>query len=128
MRALDHKLWRDLWNLKGQATAISLVIACGIAIYIMFLSTLDSLEQSRASFYDNYRFGQVFASLKRAPDSLRSRILEIPGVINIDTRVAASVNLDIKGFDEPVTGKLVSIPDKGDAELNKLYLRKGRLP
>ena len=59
MRALDHKLWRDLWNLKGQAAAISLVIACGIAIYIMFLSTLDSLELSRASFYDNYRFAQA---------------------------------------------------------------------
>jgi len=128
MRALDHKLWRDLWNLKGQATAISLVIACGIAIYIMFLSTLDSLELSRASFYDNYRFGQVFATLKRAPESLRSRILDIPGVINVDTRVVASVNLDIKGFGEPVTGKLVSIPEQGDAELNKLYLRKGRLP
>ena len=128
MRALDHKLWRDLWNLKGQAAAISLVIACGIAIYIMFLSTLDSLELSRASFYDNYRFAQVFASLKRAPESLRSRILEIPGVINADTRVVANVNLDIKGFDEPVTGKLVSIPDQGDPPLNRLYLRNGRLP
>ena len=126
--ALDHKMWRDLWRLKGQVIAIAMVICCGIATYIMFLATLDTLNQSRASFYEHYRFGNIFSSLKRAPESLRSRILEIPGVITVQTRVVSNVNLDVEGFGEPVTGRLVSIPDYGEPPLNNLYLRSGRLP
>ena len=31
MRALNRKLWRDLWKMKGQAFAIVLVIVSGVA-------------------------------------------------------------------------------------------------
>ena len=27
MRALDRKLWRDLWHMRGQAVAIALLLA-----------------------------------------------------------------------------------------------------
>ncbi len=127
MRALNRKLWRDLWQLKGQASAISLVIACGIATFIMMQSTLDSLKLTRASFYQDYRFPEVFSSLKRAPLSLRERILEIPGVADVETRVVADVNLDIEGYNEPTTGRLVSIPAQGEPRFNKLFLTQGRL-
>lgn len=128
MKALDWKLWRDLWHMKGQATAIALVIVCGVAIYIMFISTLDSLRLTRSTYYDNNRFADVFATLKRAPESLRPQIAAIPGVDRIDTRVVAHVNIDINGFPEPVTGLLISIADRGPQPLNQLYLRKGRMP
>jgi len=128
MRAINIKLWRDLWHIRGQALAIVLVITAGIATYIMFLSTLDSLRLTQAMYYDQYRFGDVFASLKRAPESLRSRIQEIPGVRSVETRVVAMVNLDIPRFPEPVIGRLVSIPDHGQPLMNTLYLRQGRLP
>lgn len=127
MRALNHKLWRDLWQLKGQASAISLVIACGIATFIMMQSTLDSLKLTRASFYQDYLFPEVFSSLKRAPLSLRERILEIPGVADVETRVVADVNLDIEGYNEPVTGRLASIPAQNEPRFNKLFLTGGRL-
>ena len=126
MRALNRKMWRDLWHLKGQALAIALVISCGVAIFIMFLSTLDTLRLTQASFYQDYRFAQVFSSLKRAPDSLRQRIARIPGVADVETRVVANVSLDIAAFSEPVTGKLIAIPDSGEPRLNKLFLRTGR--
>ncbi len=139
MKSLDRKLFRDLWIMRGQAIAIALVIASGIATFIMSLSTLDSLEHTRATFYRDYRFAEVFCSLKRAPESLRERIAEIPGVLVVDTRVVAAASLDISGFDDPVTGLLISTPsfsavvdgdDNGAAEplLNNLYMRKGRLP
>jgi putative ABC transport system permease protein len=128
MRALDRKMWRDLWHLRGQSLAIALVISCGIATYIMFLATLDSLNLTRSTFYEEYRFAQLFTSLKRAPESLRNRILEIPGVAAVETRVVSNINLDIASFGEPVTGRLISIPDHGEPALNNLYLRAGRLP
>ncbi|MEE8185930.1 MAG: ABC transporter permease, partial [Thermodesulfobacteriota bacterium] len=113
--------------MKGQALAIALVITSGVATYIMSLSTLDSLRLTRSSYYRDYRFAELFASLKRAPESLKWRIEEIPGVERVETRVTAVANIEIEGFPDPVTGRLVSIPDSGEPILNRLYLRKGRL-
>ncbi len=127
MRALDRKLRRDLWGMKGQALAIALVIVSGVATFVMSVSTLDSLRLTRGTFYRDYGFADVFASLKRAPEGVRKRIGEIPGVERVETRVVAAVRLSVRGFPEPVTGRLVSIPDDGRAVLNRLFLRKGRL-
>ena len=128
MKAIDHKLWRDLWRMKGQALAIALVVMCGIGNYIMFLSTLESLSSTQGAYYRDYRFAEVFASLKRAPESLRRRIGEIPGVDRVQTRVAVQVRLDMPDFPEPVSAAVVSLPERGVPVLNGLHLRAGRLP
>jgi putative ABC transport system permease protein len=126
VKALDLKLLRDLWAMKGQAVAIALVISSGIATYIMSLSTLDALQATQATFYRDYHFANVFASLKRAPESLRERIAEIPGVQQVETRVVAGARLEIEGFSDPVTAQIISVPDDGQPLLNQLYIRRGR--
>ncbi len=124
---LDRKLLRDVWKMKGQALAIVLVIVSGVATYVMLIGTMDSLNMTRDRFYRDNRFAEVFSSLKRAPDSLKERIAEIHGVETVETRVAADVKLDIRGFPEPVTARIVSLPDIGDPLLNIPYIRKGRI-
>jgi putative ABC transport system permease protein len=127
MTALNRKLVRDLWQMKGQAVAICLVIACGVATFVMSLCTLSSLRRAQEAYYERYRFAQVFAHLKRAPDALAARIAEIPGVWRVQTRVVEHVTLDVPGLPEPATGRLVSIPDRpGRADLNDRHLRSGR--
>ena len=126
MTAINRKMWRDLWQLRGQALAIALVIASGVATYVMFLSTLDSLHLTRSTFYKDYRFADVFAALKRAPESMRQRIAAIPGVAVVDTRVVAPITIDIPDFPEPITGLITSLPDHEAPGLNALYLREGR--
>ena len=128
MRAIDLKMWRDLWQMKGQALAIAMVVMCGVGTYIMFLTTLNALTISQRSYYSEYRFADVFVSLKRAPETLRQRILDIPGVDQAETRVVELVRLDIPDFNEPVTALMVSLPDDNHQQLNGLYLREGRLP
>ena len=127
MRALNRKLWRDLWHLRGMVAAVALVLVGGVATYIMSLSTYDSLLFTRQSYYREQRFAEVFASLKRAPQTLRARIADIPGVNRIQTRVVASARLDIPGYHEPVSARLISLPGSGQALLNVPYLRRGRL-
>ena len=127
MRALHRKLWRDLWKMKGQAFAIILVIVSGVATFVMLISTMDSLSLTRKRFYQDYGFAEVFASLKRAPESVKYRIASIPGVDQVETRVVADVKLNIEGFNEPVTAKLVSVPDNGKPVLNRIYIKKGRM-
>ena len=128
MKALDRKLWRDLGQMKSQALAIALVVTCGVATFIMFLSTLAALRATQESFYREYRFAEMFVTLKRAPESLRQRIQDIPGVSQVQTRVMAQVRLDMPDFPEPVTALMVSVAESDSQGLNALYLREGRLP
>jgi putative ABC transport system permease protein len=127
VKAIDKKLWRDLWGMRMQALAIALVIVSGVGIFIMSLSTLDSLHQTRETYYRQHHFADVFSSLKRAPLSLVERIEDIPGVDKVETRVVAYVNIDVEGFSDPVSGHLVSLPDDSLGLLNRIYLRNGRL-
>jgi putative ABC transport system permease protein len=127
MRALNLKLWRDLWRMKGQALAIVLVIVSGVSTFVMLRSTMTSLKQTRDKFYQDYSFAEVFASLKRAPENLKDRIASLPGVNQVETRVVADVKLNIEGFNEPVTAKLVSVPENEKPLLNRVYIKKGRM-
>jgi putative ABC transport system permease protein len=126
MTALNRKLVRDLWLMKGQALAICLVMACGIATFVMSLSTLASLEQTQQTYYDRYRFAHVFTHLKRAPASLAERIAELPGVGQVQTRIVSEVLLDVPGLVEPAVGRLISVPEITSPTLNALHLRQGR--
>lgn len=128
MRALDRKVLRDLWHLRGQVLAIGMVIAAGIAALIMSLSTLEALDETTAAYYERYRFGDVFAWVKRAPRSVEQRIAAIPGVRTVQTRVSRFATVDIDGFAEPVMGQLVSVPAGRQPILNQLALQSGRLP
>jgi putative ABC transport system permease protein len=123
---LDRKLLRDLWEMKGQALAIALVIASGVAMFVMYLSNFDSLRRTQSSYYERQRFAHVFASLTRAPQRLESRIAALPGVVVAETRVVADVVLDIPGMTEPATGRLVSVPSGSRPRLNDVFLRRGR--
>lgn len=127
MRALDKKLWRELWNMRLQALAIAMVIVGGVGIFIMSLSTLDSLFETRERYYRDHHFAHLFATLKRAPLSAVKHVEAIPGVDRVETRVVAYVNMEVPGFAEPVSGHLISLPDNSPGLLNQIYLRKGRL-
>jgi putative ABC transport system permease protein len=126
MRALDRKLLRDLWHMRGQAIAIALVIASGVATFVLSVSTLESLRRTQDHYYERYRFAHVFAHLKRAPKTLADRIAEIPGVAQVQTRVVEQVTLDVADLPEPAVGRLISIPEYPKPDLNGLYLRSGR--
>lgn len=128
MRALNRKLLRDLWRMKGQALAIALVIGSGVATAVMSISTHHSLRHTQEVFYRDYRFADVFASLKRAPESLSARIREIPGVLQLETRVSAAARLEVDNYADPVTARIVSLPGGHAPNLNRLFLRSGRLP
>ena len=128
MRALEKKLWRDLWRIRAQAVAIALVMACGIAVMIMTFGSMRSLSESRDAYYDRYRFADVFAQLKRAPLYVADKLTAIPGVASVEPRNVHYVSLHITGLEEPAIGQLVSLPRDGAARNNDIVLRVGRLP
>ena len=128
MPALHRKLLRELWQLRGQALAIAVVIAGGVATLLMSLASLESLRLTRDNFYRDYHFAELFSELKRAPEELAAVIAARDGVQTLETRVVAAATLVVPGFADPVSSLLVSLPDGRNSELNRLFLRQGRLP
>ncbi len=128
MRALDRKLLRDLWHIRGQAVAIAAVMASGVAIYVMATGTLGSLVATRDAFYERYRFADVFARLERAPELLASRLAAVDGVKRVETRIVKDVTLDVPGLDEPASARLISLPERGAPVLDVPAIARGRMP
>jgi putative ABC transport system permease protein len=128
VKTLNRKLARDLWRLRGQVFAVAMVIASGVAVLSMSLSTIEALGETATAYYERYRFAHVFANVRRAPEYLAERARLFPGVQSISTRVMEMAVLDIEDFAEPVIGQLVSIPDRGEPALNRLALQTGRFP
>lgn len=127
MRALNRKLLRDMWRMRGQALAIALVIASGVTTHVTSYSVVGSLQATRDDFYRAADFADVFATLERAPQAVATTLSGIPGVRRLETRVTARGLVDVPGFDEPVSALVMSLPNN-DGGLNRLYLRSGRLP
>ncbi|MFC5526085.1 ABC transporter permease [Rhodanobacter ginsengisoli] len=129
MSALTRKAWRDLWHLRGQALAIALVIAGGVATLVMSQSTYESLLTTRTLFYQEGALADLWAPLKRAPDTLVPRLQAVPGVQTVQTRLLAMGTLGLPGYSEPIRAEVVSLPIRGGQPLlNRLQLRSGRLP
>src|SRR5690348_11262877 len=126
LSALDRKLLRDLWHMRGQVVTVALIVASGIATYVTMRGAYESVERAQKAQYARYYFADVFAQLKRAPNSLAAEITSIPGVSVVETRVVVEVNLDIPGLNEPAVGRLVSVPEHRQPMLNDLFLRRGR--
>ncbi|MFZ2649038.1 MAG: ABC transporter permease, partial [Burkholderiaceae bacterium] len=126
MQALNRKLLRELWQLKGQMTSIALVVATGIMTVLTMRGSYDSLVQAQQSYYRQSRFADVWAPLKRAPEGLRERIQAIPGVAAVDTRVSFFATLDLDGLDAPAQARLVSLPEQHRPVLNDIRIRSGR--
>jgi putative ABC transport system permease protein len=124
---LVRKLLRDLAAMRGQVVTIALVVACGIASYVALRSAYVSLETARDRHYAAQRFGDAFARLSRAPNSLRAKLEAIPGVAVVETRVVADGLMPLEDLPEPAVGEVVGLPSHGEPRLNALALRRGRM-
>ena len=124
---LDRKLVRDLWHIRSQAFAIAVVIGCGVAVFIMSIGMIRSLELTRTAYYERYRFADIYASAARAPEYLVERIQKIEGIKVAESRITVEVILDVPGAIEPITGRIHSLPPSGEPRLNMVVLRTGRM-
>jgi putative ABC transport system permease protein len=128
VRMLDRKLLRDLTQMKGQAITIALVVACGIAVFVSAISTYASLRDAQSRYYAASHFADVFARLKRAPEALEPRLTELSGTAQVETRLVFDITIDLPGVAVPLSGRVISLPERGEARLNRLHLRRGRMP
>jgi putative ABC transport system permease protein len=128
LRTLDRKLLRDLKRLRAQAIAVSAVLACGVALFVMATGMYDSLERARDRYYDSARMADLAVSVVRAPDPVANDLAALPGVNALEARVSGIGLLDVAGKSDPVSARLVSLPPDRKPRVNDVLLRAGRWP
>ena len=126
VKTLNRKVFRDLRLLWSQALTIALVVASGIGGFLAMLSAVDSLSRARDDFYREGRFGDVFAAVRRAPESMVPRLAALPGVIDVQTTVEAMTRVTVPGSIDPVMGQLIGLDPQRSPRLNRVLLRSGR--
>lgn len=128
LHPLDLKLWRDLAHMKMQAAAVSAVLACGVALFVMATGMYDALERARDRYYESARMADIAASVVRAPAGVERTLAALPGVAALEARVSGVGLLDLTGVMEPVSARLISLPPDRQPRVNDVLLREGRWP
>lgn len=126
IQPLRRKALRDLRRLWGQALAIALVLAAGVATLILGSGAHRALTDTRDRYYADYRFADLSTDVVRAPLALVDDIRAIDGVIQVEPRIMKLGRPDIDGMEEPASVLLVTLPEPDG--LNRLHLRAGLLP
>ncbi len=126
MKALDRKLLRDLRLMWSQALTIALVVASGVGGFITTLSAVDSLALARDRFYAQGRFADVFAGVKRAPNSLTEVLRETPGVADVQTTIEQIVRVELPDVADPIIGLLIGVDPREQSRMNRITLQSGR--
>lgn len=125
MRALNIKLRRDLWRMRGQVVTITLILASGIAAYVALAGTHRALVSSRDSYYARHEFPDAFVHLERAPEAVAARLREIDGVAAVETRLVAAASFRLPDEVRPPPGRAISL-EPGSRAAAALALRQGR--
>ncbi len=124
---MDRKLLRDLWRIKGQAAAIIFVIAAGISLFVMSHGMMVSLDETMRAYYERYRFADMYAPAKRAPDHLLTELHALPGVNDIEGRISGGGLVTLPNVSAPITARVVSFDPEAAAPINGLHLAAGRM-
>lgn len=127
-RSLTRKALRDLWQLRGPAVAIAIVTMCGVAAFVALRSMVHHLEQSQLQYYATNRFGQLFATVRRAPRAVLTRVARLPGVEAVDGWVTGDVLMDVPGLAEPATGRIVGLLPDAPQRVNRVSIVRGQAP
>ena len=128
MSPLDRKLLRDLRRLWLQALAVGVVLGCGIALFVMATGMYASLEASRDRYYSSAHMADLAGALVRAPEGIAADLAAVPGVAALESRASGIALISLEGVSEPVSARLVSLPQGRRPRVNDLVLKHGRWP
>jgi putative ABC transport system permease protein len=126
--ALDLKLLRSLWHMRGQALAIAVVLAAAAATFVLSLGVHHSLTATRDAYYTRNHFADVFAEMTRAPASVIDRVRAIPGVAVAQGGIQQPATLDFPDRPASVRVQINSVDERTGRQLNQVTLRSGRMP
>lgn len=128
MTPLTRKLLRDLRATAGPLATVTLTLAVGVASMVGFLGTYRDMTACRDRYYERYHFADIDVLLRRAPLGVLPELRGLPGLDRLEPRIHRTVPMEVGGVPERLAARVVSLPEHGDPELNRLRLVAGRMP
>ncbi|MHA7872903.1 MAG: ABC transporter permease, partial [Hyphococcus sp.] len=122
---LDRKLIRDLWRIKGQAAAIVFVIAAGISLLVMSRGMMTSLDETMRAYYERYRFADMYAPAKRAPDHILNDVRALAGISDAEGRISGGGLVTLPEVNAPISARVISFDPEAPAPINGVHLSDG---
>ncbi len=127
MSRLNTKLWRELGRSRWQFVAVAATVTLGIAFFQGSLISYGNLGRSYDHTYELLAFGDVWARMEAAPDSLVRRLERLPGVRRAMGRIVEEVRVSLRDRRvKQVVGRLISLPSAREPEINRVRVVEGR--
>lgn len=124
---LRRKLWADTWALARQATALLILVALGVALFVALQESYQNVTIIYDRIYRVTRMADASVLFDRGPASLADRARAIPGVrVAMGRRVADGSIIQRGRAHERVMGRFISLPAGGRSPINDLWLVAGR--
>ena len=126
MSRLWLKLFRDIRAYRTQAIGIAVVVMLGISMYHSFCLAFRSMSSTYRWGYRELKLADFTIEVDTAPEQTVTRLAAIPGVRTIAGRIKREIRVEQEaGRREVVTGRILSLPDAGREQINKLLVLKG---
>lgn len=126
MSVLHRKLRREIRGNLGALLSVVAITAVGVSDFIGLRTSQGILQSSQLAYYSAYRFADFWVDVKKAPLSAVEPIADLPGVAAIQPRIVFDVIVDLPGVVRPLTGRLISTPERGfEDTINGLHLIRG---
>lgn len=117
------KFYRDLGESKGQFISVLAVVVIGVMFYTGLYSALEGLSVAGREYFAEYRMGDLWGSMYRAPEGVVKRIEAVPGVKMVTGRVVQDVRISMEAREAMV--RLISLPDEKVNVVNDIQLKSG---
>ena len=128
IRKLNLKLVRDIRFSPWLFLGIVLVVTSGITLFDASFISYYSLGGSYNLTYQKLNMADFTVDMQSAPQEVVDRIRRIPGVKQVEGRVVEELEIEQELATKRVTGRIISLPDRGLPTVNTLHIVKGVLP
>ncbi len=122
---LDCKLRRDLYAAKARLLGVVVIIAIGVAVFLLYQTVYLNLERSRLRSYAACRMADFWVNIQKVPHAEVERLTDVAGISEVRPCITQHLIIDLPGVERPLTGTLVSLPSDPQPVINQVVLRSG---
>lgn len=126
---LNLKLLRDITSSPLMFGGIVFLLMVGIGLFTASYDLFLNLESSYAYSYHRLNLADFTIPVQSAPKEIIFSLRRVPGVRDVDGRTVEEIEIDQpESASRKVIGRIISIPDTGEPQVNQLKLVSGSYP
>jgi len=122
---LNRKLYRELIGGKWMFLAIVGIMAVGVICFVGWRALYYNLRDAQHDYYATCRMADFWIDLKKAPRTDLRRAAGVEGITRWRARIVQLATVDLDDVDRPLSGLVISMPDRPAEVINDIVVRRG---